>query len=64
GGLYWFGLVQDYIPGASVRQLLDRGKRFTQTEVKTIAQSVLEILIYLHGLNPPVLHRDIKPSNL
>ncbi|MBE9126270.1 MULTISPECIES: serine/threonine protein kinase [unclassified Coleofasciculus] len=64
GGLYWFGLVQQHIPGASVRQLLDGGKRFSQAEVKTIAQSVLEILIYLHGLNPSVLHRDIKPSNL
>lgn len=63
-GLSWFGLVQQYIPGASVRQLLDRGKHFTQTEVKNIATQVLEILIYLHGLKPPVLHRDIKPSNL
>jgi serine/threonine protein kinase len=63
-GLYWFGLVQQYIPGASVQQLLDGGKRFTETEVQKIATEVLEILIYLHGLNPPVLHRDIKPSNL
>ncbi len=63
-GLYWFGLVYQYIPGASVQQLLNRGKRFSQTEVQKIATEVLEILIYLHGLNPPVLHRDIKPSNL
>lgn len=63
-GLYWFGLVQQYIPGASLRQLLDQGKRFTQEDVKRIAESVLEILSYLHGLQPSVLHRDIKPSNL
>jgi len=63
-GLCWFGLVQQYIPGASVRQLLSHGKRFTETEVKKLATDVLEILTYLHGLNPPVLHRDIKPSNL
>ncbi len=64
GGLCWFGLVQQYIPGASLRQLLSHGKRFTETEVKKLATDVLEILIYLHNLNPPVLHRDIKPSNL
>ena len=63
-GLFWFGLVQQYIPGTCVRQLLEQGKRFTETEVQKIATDVLEILIYLHGLNPPVLHRDIKPSNL
>ncbi|WP_413163127.1 serine/threonine protein kinase [Capilliphycus salinus ALCB114379] len=63
-GLPWFGLVQDYIPGSSLQELIENGKRFTESEVKKIAKSVLEILIYLHQLSPPVLHRDIKPSNL
>ncbi len=63
-GLPWFGLVQEYIPGDSLQQLLDRGKRFTEKQVRHIATSVLEILIYLHELSPPVFHRDIKPSNL
>ncbi len=62
--LPWFGLVQDYIPGYSLQQLLKKGKRFTEAQAKQIAIHLLKILIYLHELSPPVLHRDIKPSNI
>jgi serine/threonine protein kinase len=64
GGLPWFGLVQDYIPGKSLQQLLKGGKRFTEAETQNIATQLLNILIYLHELSPAVLHRDIKPSNI
>jgi serine/threonine protein kinase len=64
GDLPWFGLVQDYIQGDCLQQLLKKGKRFTQAGVKEIAIQLLEILIYLHQLSPAVLHRDIKPSNI
>lgn len=60
----WFGLVQEYIPGASLKELLDRGDRFSEQRVQAIAKEILAILIYLHDLKPPILHRDIKPSNL
>ena len=60
----WFVLVQDYIPGVSLKEQLNKGKRFKQEEIEKIALNVLEILQFLHQLNPPVLHRDIKPSNL
>lgn len=60
----WFGLVQSYIPGSSLQQLLNEGKRFCEEQIKKIAVEVLKILVYLHELNPPVIHRDIKPSNL
>jgi serine/threonine protein kinase len=63
-GLPWFGLVQDYIPGFSLQELLEKGQHFSEKKVRKIATEVLEILIYLHELSPPVLHRDIKPSNL
>jgi serine/threonine protein kinase len=62
--LCWWGLVQDYVPGRSLQDLLDLGTRWTEKEVCRIAEDVLLILSYLHGLNPSVLHRDIKPSNL
>ncbi len=62
--LLWFGLVQQYIPGSSLQELLHEGKKFTQQQIRQIAIDVLNILVYLHELNPPVLHRDIKPSYL
>ncbi len=60
----WSGLVQDYIPGSSLMQQLDAGKKYTEEEARNIATALLEILTYLHQLSPPVLHRDIKPSNI
>ncbi|MBD1913468.1 MULTISPECIES: serine/threonine-protein kinase [unclassified Leptolyngbya] len=62
--LFWFGLVQDYLPGESLKQLLQQGKHFSENQVRQIATSLLKLLIYLHELSPPVLHRDIKPSNV
>lgn len=62
--LYWFALVQSYIPGPSLQQVLEQGHVFDEAAVRQLAQQILSILLYLHGLSPPVLHRDIKPSNL
>jgi serine/threonine protein kinase len=59
-----FALVQSYIPAQTLEQYLQAGRTFTEAEIKQIATDVLEILIYLHGLYPPVIHRDIKPSNI
>ncbi|MEH2410290.1 serine/threonine protein kinase [Nostoc sp.] len=59
-----FALVQTYIPAQSLEQYLQTGRTFTEAEVKQIAKALLEILVYLHGLYPPVIHRDIKPSNI
>jgi serine/threonine protein kinase len=56
-------LAQEYVPGASLAQELER-RRFSEEEVRAIAEEVLVILIYLHGLSPKVLHRDIKPANI
>ncbi|MGA7935853.1 MAG: protein kinase, partial [Kovacikia sp.] len=63
-GLPWFALVQEYVPGQSLQDLLDQGKQLSQKQAIYLAQDILEILIYLHELSPPVFHRDIKPSNL
>lgn len=57
-------LVVEKIPGVSLATMLNNGWRPSEGAVIQIARQVLDILEYLHGLNPPVVHRDIKPSNL
>jgi serine/threonine protein kinase len=60
----WFGLVQAYIPGRSLQDLLDQGELMTEAAARQVAIELLAVLNYLHQLPQPVLHRDIKPSNL
>jgi serine/threonine protein kinase len=57
-------LVQGYVDGQSLEAQLKNGRHFTEAELKDIAYQILEILVYLHGLQPPIIHRDIKPSNI
>ncbi len=59
-----FYIVQQLAPGKSLFDLVKSGWRTNEREVKNIAQQILNILSYLHSLEPPVIHRDIKPNNL
>jgi len=60
-------IVQEYIEGLPLSSLLDTGRRFSETEVKSI---VLQLLTILDGLHRPVqkenavIHRDLRLSNL
>ncbi len=55
-----FCLVQEYknAPCLAVR------RSFSPEDIKQIAVSVLEILVYLQHRVPSVIHRDIKPENV
>ena len=59
-----FYIVQELAPGQSLDTLINNGWIPLETEVKQIAEQILEILIYLQELTPPVIHRDIKPQNI
>jgi serine/threonine protein kinase len=58
-------LVMEYIEGDDLAKMLEnRGKPFSFEEVSPWINQLLEALVYLHNLIPPVIHRDIKPQNL
>ncbi|MEO1297703.1 MAG: serine/threonine-protein kinase [Cyanobacteria bacterium J06636_16] len=60
----YFYLVQELAEGKSLSDLVTAGEQFTETEVRRIALEVLQVLQYLHGLNPLIVHRDIRPQNI
>jgi serine/threonine protein kinase, bacterial len=59
-------LVQDYIGGETYQQLLrqklQQGRRFSETEIIEFLTKILPVLSYIHSLG--VIHRDISPDNL
>jgi serine/threonine protein kinase len=57
-------LVQTYVEGRSLADYVRRGRTFSESEAKQIAQAVLYILIYLQRRQPPIVHRNLKPSNI
>jgi ankyrin repeat protein len=59
-----FYIVQQLVVGKSLAELVKNGWRTNEAGVRKIATQVLNILIYLQSLKPPVFHRDIKPQNL
>jgi eukaryotic-like serine/threonine-protein kinase len=59
-----FCLVQQLAPGKSLATLIKEGWQPNYETIVKITRQILEILIYLQQLTPPVIHRDLKPENL
>ena len=57
-------LVMEYIKGITLEKKCREGKPIPFRELLAMAQSILEILSYLHTQDPPILFGDLKPSNL
>jgi serine/threonine protein kinase/predicted DsbA family dithiol-disulfide isomerase len=58
-----FYLVQEYIDGRTLAEE-EQDRRYDLSEILALLEELLDVLVYLHGLNPPVIHRDVKPSNV
>ncbi len=59
-----FFLVQEYVHGKTLKQLTENGWRASEPEILDIFIDLVDILIALHRLRPPVIHRDINPKNI
>ena len=57
-------LVQEYIEGMTLKQVLSSGYRFSLDRAYDLILQLIDILEKLHTHQPPVIHRDIKPSNI
>ncbi len=56
----FFYMIQEYKNAPS----LGEKRSFYPEQIKQIAISILEILVYLQKQIPPIIHRDIKPENI
>ncbi|MEO0354997.1 MAG: serine/threonine-protein kinase, partial [Cyanobacteria bacterium P01_A01_bin.3] len=59
GGFY---IVQTFLEGHSVQQLLQAGRRWSEDRTIEFLQHMLSVLQFIHDRG--VIHRDIKPSNV
>jgi eukaryotic-like serine/threonine-protein kinase len=60
----FFYLAQQLADGQSLARLIENSWHPPATEVRWMANQILDILVYLQQLVPPVIHRDIKPQNI
>lgn len=57
-------IVMNVMAGTNLRQHVQSNGALPEGQVRAIGRQLTELLVYLHGQNPPVIHRDITPDNV
>lgn len=60
-------LVQEYVPGNTLSELINQGHRYVEERVREIIFDLLKILSFLHmpsSNKPAIIHHDLRLSNL
>ena len=55
-------VVEEYIAGQTLAQILNNGRTFNEEEIISILQQLCDCLYVLHKNN--IIHRDLTPSNI
>jgi serine/threonine protein kinase len=58
----WAYIVMEYVPGGSLKDLIELGQPFTWEQALTVIIPVSQALAFAHERG--VIHRDIKPANI
>lgn len=57
-------IVMEYIDGRTLQEVFDKYGRVDEKLLVSWFTQACRLLVYLHGLEHPVVYRDFKPSNI
>ena len=55
-------LLTEHIDGRTLAARMERDERYSDLKLRHILVRTLDVLAYLHELNPPVFHCDVHPG--